>query len=86
MLLFIALFPSLLAQLGFMRGVQLIGPGRAGLFANLAPVFGALLAILILGEPFKLFHLGALLLVVGGILVAETAGRLRPGDSRISKR
>ncbi len=77
LLVFIALFPSLLAQLGFMRGVQLIGPGRAGTFANLAPVFGALLAVTILGEPFGLFHLIALLLVVGGILVAEAAGRMR---------
>jgi drug/metabolite transporter (DMT)-like permease len=77
LLAFIALFPSFLAQLGFMRGVQLIGPGRAGLFVNLAPVFGALLAVLIIGEPFGLYHLAALTLVVGGILVAETAGRMQ---------
>lgn len=77
LLLFIALFPSFLAQLAFMRGVQLIGPGRAGLFANLAPVFGALLAVGLLREPFGVFHLVALLLVIGGILVAETAGQLR---------
>jgi drug/metabolite transporter (DMT)-like permease len=74
---FIAFFPSLLAQLGFMRGVQLIGPGRAGLFANLTPVFGALLAVVTLGEPFRLYHLVALLLVVGGILVAEFSGKMR---------
>jgi drug/metabolite transporter (DMT)-like permease len=60
-----------------MRGVQLIGPGRAGLFANLVPIFGAFFAVLILGEPFGLFHLAALVLVIGGILVAETAGRMR---------
>ncbi len=80
-LLFIALFPSFLAQLAFMRGVQLIGPGRAGLFANLTPVFGAFLAVLILGEPFGLFHFVALVLVVGGILVAEAAGRSRAAAS-----
>jgi drug/metabolite transporter (DMT)-like permease len=83
LLAFIALFPSFLAQLGFMRGVQLIGPGRAGLFANLAPVFGALLAVAIIGEPFRLFHLVALVLVVGGILIAETAGRLRAGAAAV---
>jgi len=77
LLLFIALFPSFLAQLAFMRGVQLIGPGRAGLFANLTPVFGAFLAVIILGEPFGLFHFVALILVVGGILVAEVSGRSR---------
>ena len=77
LLLFVALFPSFLAQLAFMRGVQLIGPGRAGLFANLTPVFGAFLAVVILGEPFGLFHFVALVLVVGGILLAETSGRSR---------
>ena len=76
-LLFIAIFPSLLAQLSFMRGVRLIGPGRAGLFANLVPIFGALFAVMILGEPFALYHLAALVLVTGGILVAETSGRRR---------
>ena len=75
-LLFVALFPSFLAQLAFMRGVRLIGPGRAGLFANLVPIFGSFLAVLILGELFGLFHLVALLLVIGGILAAEL-GRMR---------
>lgn len=51
-LLFIAFFPSFLAQLAFMRGVEIIGPSRAGLFANLVPIFGAFLAVLILDEPF----------------------------------
>jgi drug/metabolite transporter (DMT)-like permease len=76
-LLYIALFPSFLAQLSFMRGVRLIGPGRAGLFANLVPIFGAFLAVLILQESFGLFHLAALVLVIGGILVAETSERRR---------
>jgi hypothetical protein len=34
-LLYVTLFPSLLSQIFFMRGVELIGPGRAGLFVNL---------------------------------------------------
>src|SRR5665213_48666 len=72
---FIGLFPSFLAQLSFMRAVQLIGPGRAGLFINLVPLFVALLAVLILREPFALFHLVALVLIIGGILAAEVFGR-----------
>jgi drug/metabolite transporter (DMT)-like permease len=76
-LLFIALFPSFLAQLAFMRGVRLIGPGRAGLFANLVPIFGALFAVITLGEAFALYHLAALVLVTGGILLAEISGRRR---------
>lgn len=69
--LFVALAPSLVAQLSFMRGVELIGPGRAGVFVNLTPVFGAFLAVVLLGEAFAFYHAVALVLVLGGILLAE---------------
>jgi drug/metabolite transporter (DMT)-like permease len=70
-LFYVGLFPSLIAQIFYMRGVELIGPGRAGLFVNLVPVFGALLAVLLLGEPFALYHAAGLVLVLGGIALAE---------------
>jgi drug/metabolite transporter (DMT)-like permease len=70
-LAFVALGPAFVAQLTFMRGVALIGPGRAGVFVNLVPVFGAIMAVVILGEPFALYHVLALLLVVGGIAIAQ---------------
>jgi drug/metabolite transporter (DMT)-like permease len=60
-----------------MRGVQLIGPSRAGLFMNLVPLFGAFFAVVILGEPFGVYHLVALVLIIGGILLAEAPERLR---------
>lgn len=74
-ILYVALFPSFLAQIAFMRGVTLIGPGRAGIFINLVPVFAAVLAVLILGESFELFHAVALALVLGGIFLAERGKR-----------
>lgn len=74
-LLYVALFPSFVSQLLYMRGVQLIGASRAGMFMNLLPVFGSLMAVLFLGEPFGLYHAAALGLVLGGIYVAE---RRRP--------
>jgi drug/metabolite transporter (DMT)-like permease len=54
-----------------MRGVDLIGPGRAGVFVNLVPVFGAIMAVALLGEPFAAYHVVALILVVGGIAIAQ---------------
>lgn len=69
--LYVTLFPSFLAQVFFMRGVQLIGPGRAGIFVNLVPIFASGLAVLILGEAFRWFHALALALVLGGIWLAE---------------
>jgi drug/metabolite transporter (DMT)-like permease len=70
-LLYVALFPSLLSQIFFLRGVELIGPNRAGLFVNLVPVFGAILGVAILGEPFRWYHALGLGLVLGGIWLAE---------------
>jgi drug/metabolite transporter (DMT)-like permease len=77
-LTFIALAPSFMSALFFMRAVALIGPARAGLFFNLVPVFGALLAVLVLGEPLGLHQVVALMLVLGGIAIAErkTAARV----------
>jgi drug/metabolite transporter (DMT)-like permease len=70
-LTYIAIGPSLLAQIFYLRGVELIGPSRTGIFYNLVPVFGALLAIAILGEPFRFYHALAFTFVLGGIWLAE---------------
>ena len=69
--LFVAIFPAALAQQFFMRGVDLIGPGRAGIFTNLVPIFASGLAILILGETFAWYHGAALLLVLCGIAIVQ---------------
>ncbi len=74
-LAYTALFPSILAQIFYVRGVELIGSNRAGLFINLVPVFGTLLAVLIVGEPFHAYNGVALALVLGGIWLAEHSGR-----------
>ena len=65
------LLPSLLAQILFIQSVALIGPGRAGVFVDLVPVFAAIMAVLILGESFEMFHAAALALVLGGIGLSE---------------
>lgn len=71
----IALVPSFLGQILFMRGVDIIGPGRAGLFMNLVPVLASGLAVAILGEEFQWFHGAALVLVFAGIWASERGGR-----------
>jgi drug/metabolite transporter (DMT)-like permease len=73
--IYTALFPSVLAQIFYIRGVEIIGGNRAGLFINVVPIFGTLLSILILGEAFHLYHAVAMALVLGGIWLAEASGR-----------
>ncbi|OED37192.1 hypothetical protein AB833_24400 [Chromatiales bacterium (ex Bugula neritina AB1)] len=68
---YIIIFPTIVSQIAYARGVELIGSNRAGPFINLVPIFGSLLAVIILGEHFQSFHAAGLLLVVGGIMLAE---------------
>lgn len=79
LMLFVGLFPSFVSQITFIQAVSLIGAARAGVFLNLTPVFGPLLAVLILGEPLALYHAVALALVLGGIWIAERLGAQSTG-------
>ena len=69
LIVYIALVPSFLSQITFMRGVELIGPGRAGLYINLVPIFAAIMGVIILDEPFELYHLWSLVFVFIGIYI-----------------
>ena len=69
-ILYCAIFPSILSQTFFMRGVELIGATRAGLYVNLVPVFAAFMAMGILSEPMYGYHITALIMVVAGIALA----------------
>jgi drug/metabolite transporter (DMT)-like permease len=70
-LFYVAVFPSTIAYLCFNRGVQLIGANRAAPFFHVVPVFGAIMAILFLGERPQLFHLIGFALVLTGVFVAS---------------
>ncbi len=67
----VTLLPSFIAQIAFIQGVAIIGPGRAGIFVNLVPIFAAILAVSILSEPFRVYHGVALFLVISGIWLSE---------------
>jgi drug/metabolite transporter (DMT)-like permease len=70
-LVYVMIFPSALAYLFFNRGIALIGPNRAAPFFHLMPVFGSAMAILLLGEQPRLFHLVGYMLVLAGVVIAS---------------
>jgi drug/metabolite transporter (DMT)-like permease len=70
-LFYVAVFPSTIAYLCFNRGVQLIGANRAAPFFHMVPVFGSVLAIVLLGEHPQLFHVIGFALVLAGVFVAS---------------
>lgn len=69
--LYTALFASLLAQVFWIRGLELLGSNAASLFINLVPVLGTLLAIGLLGESLYWHHMLGLVFIVGGIMLAQ---------------
>ena len=68
-ILYIALFPSIVAFFCWNRGVASIGANRAGLFVNLVPVFASILAIIWLGESLRAFHIVGMFLIFTGMVL-----------------
>jgi len=66
-ILFVALFPSIVAYFCWNKGVDRVGPNRAGLFVNLIPVFASLLSTWLLGESVQGFHVAGMTLIAGGM-------------------
>src|SRR4051812_39242123 len=68
---YVAVFPSTVAYLCFNRGIQLIGANRAAPFFHVIPVFGAVMAIVFLGERPQWFDVTGFVLVLTGVFVAS---------------
>jgi len=69
------IFPSVISQMLYVRGVELIGSNRASLFVNLIPLFGTVGSVIVLGETLQLFHIVAAILVAAGLVLAEYSAR-----------
>jgi len=70
-LVFVAIGPAVLAYRCWGLGVQRAGPAVASFFANLTPLFAALMSTVFLGESPQPYHLVAFVLIVAGIVVSS---------------
>jgi len=68
-ILYVALFPSIVAYFCWNRGVEVLGANRTGLFINLIPVFASILAIVFLGETLQAFHIVGMILILSGMIL-----------------
>jgi drug/metabolite transporter (DMT)-like permease len=68
-LLFVSLGASILAYRSWGIGVAQAGPAAAAMFANLTPLFAALLSAWLLGDPPHGYHVLAFALIAAGIAV-----------------
>jgi drug/metabolite transporter (DMT)-like permease len=71
--LYIACIASVGAFFCWNRGVELVGPSRAGFTMHLLPLFGTLLAVAFLGESVHLFHLVGVATILAGVWLATSA-------------
>ena len=61
---------SVIAFIGWNRGVELVGANAAGFTLHLLPAFGTLLAIAFLDEAFRGFHAVGVATILAGVLLA----------------
>ncbi|MEO6749429.1 MAG: DMT family transporter [Casimicrobiaceae bacterium] len=67
----LALFSSIFAYIFWNRGVAEVGASVAGLFMNLMPVFGVILAWVFLDERLAAFHVAGIGLILAGIFITS---------------
>jgi drug/metabolite transporter (DMT)-like permease len=67
---YVAIFASAIGYFAYNRSVELLGANTAGLAVYLVPVFGTILAILLLGEHPQIYHFVGIGLIAAGIVLA----------------
>lgn len=75
--LYLAVFGSVLALIFFTIGIRRLGPSRSGAYNYLIPVFTALMAVAVLDESLRPFHLVGLALVSAGVYLVSRPARPR---------
>ena len=76
--LFLAIFASVIAHMGYNRIVELLGANKAGVTSYLVMAFGVLIAIVGLGEEFHVYHaVGLVMLLAGTYLATRKEGKLQ---------
>lgn len=66
----LVLFSSLLAFGGVQYSIKHLGPTVNVLSLYLLPIYGSLLAVIVLGETVHLFHIFGTICVLGGVFIA----------------
>lgn len=74
LILYTAVFSSVIAYLFWNKGVARVGANTAGFSHYLIPVFGTILSVLLLGETLESFHIIAIALIFAGLYLCTARG------------
>lgn len=69
-LIYMVIFPSILSFYFWNISTVEVGANKAGQFAHLMPIFGAVLAYIFLGEKLEFYHLVGVILIALGIYLS----------------
>ena len=81
----LALLGTVAGFVWWYEGVEALGAARAAVFVNLVPLFGVLLAALILGERMEWSQLAGGMLVVTGVYAGSRGDREDGGGRGVSR-
>ena len=70
-IVYVAIFASIIAFFSWNKGVSIIGPNRSSLFLHLIPVFSSIWAVSFLNEKFSFFHLIGIIFILSGIILSN---------------
>jgi drug/metabolite transporter (DMT)-like permease len=84
-LLYIGIFPSLLAFFAWNRAVTTIGATRPAIIYYLVPVFTGLGAWLLLDEPIGPAEIASMILVIAGVSISQLSRLRHPRTARPSQ-
>jgi drug/metabolite transporter (DMT)-like permease len=73
--LYVGLAASVGAFICWNRGVAIVGANAAGFTIHLLPAFGTLMAVVFLGESFRLYHALGIAAILAGVVIATRPAR-----------
>lgn len=82
-LIYLGIFPSVIAFLFWNAGVSKVGPAQAGVYYNLIPVFNFLLASQLLNEQIRSYHVIGGLITLIGILISQIKFRSQHKEKEV---
>ena len=71
-IIFLAVFSTVISYVWFADGILTIGAGKSALYVYLVPIFGILSGYILLDEKLGASLLAAFVLIVGGVLLAQS--------------
>lgn len=81
-LVYIGIFPSVIALLAYSKAVTLVGSVRASVFIHAMPIFGSILSTLLLREAFHLYQFLGMLTIFSGIWLASRINQSAAGSTK----